>query len=354
MSCGMMYMRAEEMKLIFFPEGDIKNAASRYRIYNLERYLRDDFETDILESPATSPPPTPLHLKIKYPIYFLNRAFKGLTAGENDILFIQRGEYLLGTLKLNKILKKFNKKIIFDVDDAIFLFNSEICEIFKISDVIFVGSHFLKEVAEKFNENVYLIPTSIITEKYPVKKHIEKEEVIIGWIGSPSTIKYLNLIKNPLEKLGNSYNIKFVVVGANKAKDKVPKIKNVNMEIKDWRLETEWNEIRSFDIGVMPVLNGDWERGKCAFKAIQYMVFGIPAVCSSVGEANYLISSGSNGFLCADEADWINSLEELIIDHKLRNKIGHNGRKKIEEEYDISKTAKKVRDIIKSEFGGIP
>lgn len=347
-------MGAEEMKLIFFPEGDIKNAASRYRVYNLERYLRDDFETDILESPATSPPPTPLHLKIKYPIYFLNRTFKGLTAGENDILFIQRGEYLLGTLKLNKILKKFNKKIIFDIDDAIFLLNPEINDILKIADVVFAGSHFLKEEAEKFNDNVYLIPTSIITEKYPVKKHIEKKEVIIGWIGSPSTIKYLDLIKNPLEKLGKRYTIKFVVIGANKAEDKVPKIKNVNMEIKDWKLETEWNEIKSFDIGVMPLFDGDWERGKCAFKAMQYMAFGIPAVCSSVGEANYLINSGNNGFLCTDEKEWMNGLEELIIDHKLRNKLGHNGRNKIEEEYDISKITKKVGNIIKSEFGGIP
>ena len=339
------------MKIIFFPEGDIKNAASRYRVYNLERYLRDNFETDILVSPATSPPPTPFHLKIRYPIYLLSRIFKGLMAGEKDILFVQRGEYLMGTLKLNKILKNLNKKIIFDIDDATFLFNSEVYEMFKIADVVLVGSHFLMEVAEKFNNTVFLIPTSISTEKYHVKKHVKKNEIIIGWIGSPSTIRYLDLIKNPLEELGNRHTIKFVVVGANRVEDNVPKIKNVNMEIKEWGLETEWDDIKSFDIGVMPMLDGDWERGKCAFKAMQYMVLGIPAVCSSVGEANHLINNGSNGFLCADEKEWVDSLNELIIDPGLRTEIGHAGRKKIEQEYDTSKTAKKIRDIIKSEFG---
>lgn len=346
----MLCRLTEEMKLIFFPEGDIKNAASRYRVYNLERYLRDDFETEILVPPATSPPPTPAHLKLKYPFYFLNRLFKGLRAGGNDILFIQRGEYLLGSLKLNKILKKCNKKMIFDIDDATFLLNPKIYEMFKISDIVLVGSHFLKDEAEKFNDNVYLIPTSIVTEKCPVKTHIEKSEVVIGWIGSPSTIKYLTLIKDPLEELGKRYTLKFVVIGANNAKDKVPNIRNVNMEIKDWTLETEWDELKSFDIGVMPMLNGDWERGKCAFKAIQYMALGIPTVCSSVGEANYLINTNKNGFLCADAKEWLKSLEDLIVDSKLRNEIGHNGRGKIENEYDLSITAKKVSDIITSKF----
>lgn len=347
----MMYIETENIKLIFFPEGDLKNAASRYRIYYLEQCLRNNFKTEILISPATSPPPTPAHLKLKYPFYFLNRLFKSLRADKNDILFVQRGDHLLGSLKLNKILKKYNKNMIFDIDDATFLFNSEIYKMFEISDVLFVGSHFLKEEAEKFNDNVYLIPTSINTEKYSIKKHIKKTEIVIGWMGSPSTIKYLNLIKNPLEKLGSRYNIRFVVVGANKAKNKVLKIRNVNMEIKDWTLETELDELKSFDIGVMPMFNGDWEKGKCAFKAIQYMGFGIPAVCSNIGEANYLITSGNNGFLCADEEEWMDSLEKLIINHELRNRIGHNGRKKIEEEYDISKTAKKVSNIIKLEFG---
>jgi len=346
------------LKIIFFPQRSVQEASSRYRVYYLAEKLQNYIDVEIVDSPLGHS----LYYA-KYNVYkkiLLNisnnlKMFSKLLTHKHSIFVFQRGEWQKGRFfQIGFFKKSLNRNIIFDLDDAIFLRNKKVDEILALCDIVFAGSHFIRDYVQMFNDNVYLIPTCIDTKRYKIKKHIEKSEISIGWIGSPSTIKYLNLIKNPLEKLGNSYNIRFVVIGANNAEDRVPKIRNVNMEIKDWKLETEWDEIKSFDIGVMPLFNGDWERGKCAFKAMQYMVLGIPAVCSSVGEANYLISSGNNGFLCADEKEWMDSLEELIIDHELRNEIGHSGRKKIEEEYDISKTAKKVSNIIKSEFGDVP
>ena len=158
------------------------------------------------------------------------------------------------------------------------------------------------------------------------------------------------MLVKPLATLGKKYDIKFIVVGANKAYNKVPQIDNVKVIVKDWNLQTEWREIENFDIGVMPLFDGLWERGKCAFKAIQYMTLGIPAVCSAVGEAIYLIKDGKNGFLCNTEEDWISKLEELICSRNLREKIGKEGRKTIVKDYNIEKIAKRVYDILEDLF----
>lgn len=344
------------MKVVFFPQRAAQEASTRYRVYYLAGKLQQFLETEIVDSRllhSSEYARKATHEKILPNLVNNIEMFSKLFINKEDIFIFQRGEWQKGRPHQIRFFKKlFDRNIIFDLDDAIFLRNKEVDNIFSVSDVIFAGSHFIKDYAEDFNSNVYLIPTSIDTQKYQIKEHKGKEEVTIGWVGSPSTIKYLDLLKDPLERLGNRYNIKFVVVGANNAEDKVPKIRNVRMEIKDWLLEAEWDEISLFDVGVMPLFNGDWEKGKCAFKAIQYMVLGIPAVCSSVGEANYLIDNGFDGFLCNNEDDWISNLEKLIVDHNLRDKIGRKGRRKVKEEYDISKTAKKVSNIIKSEFGG--
>jgi len=155
------------------------------------------------------------------------------------------------------------------------------------------------------------------------------------------------LLIKPFEALGEKCDVEFRIIGANEYEEKVPNFKNVSVKLIDWNAATEWEELSKFDIGVMPLFDTDWERGKCGFKALQYMTMGIPAVCSDVGEARYIVEDGVNGFLCKTEREWVNKLSLLVENKELRKELGDNGRKTVEEKYALETNTKKLIAIIR-------
>ena len=177
------------------------------------------------------------------------------------------------------------------------------------------------------------------------------KKIIIGWVGGISTAKYLSVLKYPLQRLGLKYDIIFKIYGLRGQNYLIPKIRNITFDIIDW-IEPDKlpAEISSFDIGVMPLHSTDWEKGKCPTKAIEYMSMEIPAVCSAVGEINYIINNGVNGFLYKNPKDWIHALEKLINNEDLRIKIGKNGRKRVIEEFSIEINGAKLANILKNKY----
>jgi glycosyltransferase involved in cell wall biosynthesis len=225
-------------------------------------------------------------------------------------------------------------KFVIDMDDAIFhnydLNKSPIIRILLSKKIdlniatanhVVCGSPYLYERAlQNRCSDISLIPTCIDIDKYQESEFIyNKVKPVIGWIGSPTTARYLNIIEPALIRLNNLIPFDLHVVGG-RFKSKMLSVKNLA-----WSEDKELSLIRNFDIGVMPLEDSQWEEGKCGYKIIQYMGCGIPYVCSNVGVNNSLVKNSNAGFLAINEEEWIASMKDLLSNHKLRMQMGHNG-----------------------------
>ncbi len=221
------------------------------------------------------------------------------------------------------IIKVLRKRVIYDFDDAIWLantsdenklastlkFHKKFNSICRWSFKISCCNDFLANYASHYNSNIQINPTTIDTSKfYPLKRDKQAESVTIGWTGTQSTIPYLESIKDSLKSiLYENKKVKLLVIC-----NKKPQWDIVNYEYIEWNKELEFSDLLKIDIGLMPLPESDWAKGKCGFKILQYFSAGIPAIASKVGINSSLIIHGLNGFLCNNEKDWYNHLNELI------------------------------------------
>jgi glycosyltransferase involved in cell wall biosynthesis len=176
--------------------------------------------------------------------------------------------------------------------------------------------------------NIMYLPTVVNLDNYTkIKNKFESKIITIVWIGSPSTVKYLKNIESILKLLSLKYPIKLKVIGADVVID------GVDVELVDWSQENENIELLSSDIGIMPLNESIWDKGKCGFKLIQYMATGLPVIATASPANNEIISNGLNGFIINDINEWYFRLEELILNKELRKQFGNSGRNKIEFNY---------------------
>lgn len=247
------------------------------------------------------------------------------------------------------IVKFFKKRIIYDFDDAIWVpaisdqnkivyylkWFSKIRVICKISFKVSVGNDFLKKFASKYNNDVSVIPTVVETDLlHNVLQSQVTKYPVVGWTGTFSTLKYLDIIVPVLEKLQKEIPFLFLVIA-----DKDPKLPLKNYKFLPWNKDSEIPDLLNMHIGVMPLHNEETEKGKCGFKAIQYMALGIPALVSPVGVNTIIVDDGVNGYICYNPEDWEKYIRQLINDAGLREKIGKNARDKISQYYSVKSTA---------------
>ena len=211
----------------------------------------------------------------------------------------------------------------------------------KIAKYCLVENDYNKEAVLKFCPNVEKIAGPMDTENCPIKTGRKDGPIIIGWTGSPFTTKYIYGIKDALLKLSQKYNIVLRIVGAKKDFN----IEGVIFEIKEWGINTELDWLLTFDIGIMPLTDDEWTRGKGGYKLLQYMSVGIPAVASPVGINNEIIEDGVSGFLAKTNQQWEDRLSKLIEDENLRTQMGHRSRAIIEERYSLLKATEKLINI---------
>jgi glycosyltransferase involved in cell wall biosynthesis len=220
----------------------------------------------------------------------------------------------------------------------------------KGSDAVIVGNEFLKEEVLKVDrkKRVFLIPTSIDTSLYPEKKSVsESSEVILGWIGTKGNLKYLRMLESVFESLAKRFpNLRLKIV-SNDFYDSsfVPVIK------KPWRLEDENQDLISFDIGLMPLQDDLWSKGKCGLKIIQYLSVGVPVVCSPVGINGDIVEDGRNGFWATSPQEWVDRLGTLISNPALRLNMGREGIETVEKGYSLSVTSEKFFQALQSVTG---
>lgn len=233
---------------------------------------------------------------------------------------------------------------VYDFDDAFYLkyrtgrfamlrplLGSKFDRVMQGAAQITAGSSLLATYASRHNPNTRVLPTVVDTERYRPRVHHAGGRVFtVGWIGSPSTAGYLSQLIEPLSVLGAESAVRFVVVGG-----RCPAIPNVEVVELPWSEALEVDQLCGFDVGVMPLPDDEWARGKCAFKLIQYMACGVPVIASPVG-ANKDVVTEESGFLASDASEWVLALRHLRDKPSARRSLGAAGRQQVEERYSLA------------------
>ncbi|MGL4509825.1 glycosyltransferase, partial [Cetobacterium sp.] len=218
------------------------------------------------------------------------------------------------------------------------LYGNKINNLSREAKFVTVGNKWYYEEIE--SSNLYYLPTVIDLNVYSKNRNKDNKNIVIVWIGSPSTEKYLNLIEKPLQNLSKKFRIQLKLIGSKK---KIQGVDTLNLE---WKEEREVLEISNSDIGIMPLEDTDWEKGKCGFKLIQYMACGLPVVASSA-PANLEIISG-NGFIVKNIEEWEKKIEFLIKDSLTREEMGKKSIEIIKKRYTYQVWGKKYSEKIKA------
>jgi glycosyltransferase involved in cell wall biosynthesis len=288
----------------------------------------------------------------------IGKRAREIRGGQNfDLIYVFREAALLGPAWFEYKIAQSGKPMVFDFDDAVFVpyrspsngylsylkFPGKTASICRRSAHVMAGNQYLADYALKFNANVTIIPTTIDTEKYQVRGEAQKDVLTVGWSGSYSTAQHLDTARGVLQKLAGSERFKLKVIG-------VPKyeLEGVDVDAMPWRPETEVDDLSEIDIGMMPLPDDQWSKGKCGLKALQYMALGIPTICSPVGVNTKIITDGENGFIADSEMEWLDKLKLLLHSPELRQKMGMRGRRTVEEEYSAKTQAPRVLEVFES------
>lgn len=272
---------------------------------------------------------------------------------EFDLVFIYRECIMSGSTFFERKMKKAGTKMILDFDDAIWLYDvsegnrklgwmkrpSKTEEIIRLCDRTIVGNNYLADYARQFSNNVVIIPTTLDTELFKrIEMNRNKNLICIGWTGSSTTMKHFALAVPFLKKIQNKFQNKIYI----KLISDVSFI-TIDFDIKfcKWNKETEVEDLCEIDVGIMPLPDDEWARGKCGFKGLQYMSLEIPTVMSPVGVNTEIIQDGENGFLASTDEEWVTKISALIESPELRERLGKAGRKTVVEKYSFEANKEK-------------
>lgn len=268
------------------------------------------------------------------------------TCFKYDYIFIHREIYPAGINFLIFVLTKvLKRKIIYDFDDAIWLPNfadnnkkyafiksySQVPFLCRNAYKISVGNDYLKDYALQYNDNVVVNPTTIDTDKLHNKTiDYDCSNFVIGWTGTHSTLKYVLDLLPILDELAVEYQFTLMVIS-----DLPPDFERPYLKFIKWEKESEIEDLLEFNIGVMPLRDDKWAKGKCGFKALQYMSLGIPALVSNVGVNNKIVTHQKNGWICESLEEWRTVLQAILKTPHLSKELGLNARQAIVDSYSV-------------------
>jgi glycosyltransferase involved in cell wall biosynthesis len=281
-----------------------------------------------------------------------------LRARRYDLLWIEKEAlpWLPAWAEL-ALFRTMGTRIIVDYDDAVFhtydqhrngivrtLLGLKIDRVMSAADLVIVGNGYLGLRAKAAGARAIAeIPTVVDLNCYLERRSrptCGQDSFTIGWIGSSLTSSYLELLRPALAELATRLPLRIILVGAAEAA-----LRGLPVERVPWCLETEASDIMRFDVGLMPLPDGPWERGKCGYKLIQYMASALPVVASPVGINCKIVLPEETGFLAETDADWLTSLSRLYYEPKLRQRMGAAGRQRVGEYYSLAVTAPRMTDL---------
>ena len=282
------------------------------------------------------------------------------TASSYDLVYVFREGALLGPAFAERVLAGRRLPFVFDFDDAVWIryispansyfsylrFPGKTATLCRLARHVMVGNQHLRDYAARYNDRVSVVPSTIDTVRYRPAPRPPNAVPVIGWTGSYSTVQYLGVVRTALERLRARRTFRVVVVGGEGFA-----AKGVDVEHRPWRSATEVEDLLDFDVGIMPLPDSPWERGKCGLKALQYMALEIPAVVSPVGVNREIVQHGKNGLLAGSEAEWEAALDSLLTDASLRRALGQAGRATVEASYSATVHAPRVAEVFRQAVG---
>ena len=289
------------------------------------------------------------------------RVIEMLAMRQYDVVLLYREAIPIGPPFVERWIHRLGIPIVYDFDDAIFLpavsdankaFSflksaKRAAQILKISNQVSVGNEFLAAYARQFNKHVTVIPTAVDTARF-VPRHdmpsSDDRKLVVGWIGSPTTFRYLESIAEVLAEVSARHPFTLKVSGAGKAVN----FPGVDVKVVPWAMADEVTLFNTCDIGVYPLPDDDWSRGKCGFKAIQCMACGVPVVAAAVGVNREIIEDGVNSFLASTPEEWVEKLLRLLRDAELRQRMAAAGRRTIEQQYSLNVTAPRLAEVMRA------
>ncbi len=349
------------MRLFFLTKYSRLGASSRYRSYqylpalesagldvNVSPLFDDDYLQHKYETGRAS--------KISIFQAFFRRFWAVLTLPRYSVVFIEYELLPYVPAFLERWLHWRSCRMIVDYDDALFhqydqhsntwirrLLGTKIADVMQAADTVVVGNRYLADYAHRNGaSDVVEIPTVVDLGRYSVSTSNNSTSTFsIGWIGSPSTAPYLRLIATALSQLCQDPSIRLHLIGLGSID-----LPGINYTAIPWSEKTEVEELHRLDVGIMPLPDEPWARGKCGFKLIQYMACGLPVVASPVGVNTEIVTHGVNGYLAETTDEWVSSIRQLQANPKLRHEMGAAGRKRVEEKYSLAVTTPMVLDLV--------
>ncbi|GMV49145.1 MAG: hypothetical protein NBKEAIPA_02594 [Nitrospirae bacterium] len=339
------------MTVTYFSKTSSIGPSSRYRIFQYLPQLRGEgiqcvvhplfgeAYFAILKVPSRL---SRILLKISYvPRRFARRCRQLVSLRRNDLIVIEGQLFPYLPPVAERILKWCRYRLAVEMDDAIYLtvgHHRKMPALLALADAVIVGNERLAAYARRYSPEVHVVPTVVDTERFiprvdePDGESGDSSKAItVVWIGLAYNLWYLDVLAPALRALQAHYPIRLRVVCS-----QPPQLPGIDVEFRPWDLQREVVDLQDASIGVMPLRDTEWARGKCGLKLLQYMAVGIPAVASPVGVNREIITNGKNGFLASTEREWHNCLEMLCRSPQLRRQMGQAGRRTVVDQYSLS------------------
>ncbi|MAR71619.1 MAG: glycosyl transferase family 1 [Halomonas sp.] len=283
-----------------------------------------------------------------------------LRGGSYDVIIIEKELFPFLPHSIERFFLPKDTYTIVDYDDAVFhrydknkswvirkIFGNKIDAVMKSANAVMCGNSYLASRAiNSGNSNVNVVPTAVDTSRYVGGQEERKSsELVVGWIGSPGTSRYLQPLLYIFERAAQNLDVRFIAIGAKK-EDFLGTV----VEVVDWSEQTEIESLKSLDVGIMPLPDSPWERGKCGYKLIQYMACGKPVIASPVGVNIDIVKHGENGYLAPDEEAWFFFIKKFCeMSSFNREEMGARGRELVERSYSVTSQAPRILRLLQNQ-----
>ena len=271
---------------------------------------------------------------------FIKRIWDLIKIGKTEVVVIEGQLFPYCPPWIERVLTLLRKKVVVEYDDAIYLTSGhgwKIPALLRLSTAAIVGNATLAKYASAHTNNVIVVPTVVDTDRFKPpdderSSHMPAPagRITIVWIGLAYNFRYLHMLLPALNELQKEHRIVLRIISS-----AAPVLPGLDVEFRPWSYENEVRDLQTADIGVMPLPDDEWARGKCGLKLLQYMAVGLPSLASAVGVNCDIVRDGKNGFLARTEEEWCRRLAELCGDRELRRRIGNAARATVEAQYGL-------------------